>query len=58
MEHYRKLFRYQLDPGLIDKIRKATNGNFALGNDLFKAQITTAISCRAFRGTPGRAKAS
>jgi len=29
---HRELFRYQLEPGVVDKIRKATNGNFVLGN--------------------------
>lgn len=29
---YRELFRYELDPGLVDEIRRATNGNFALGD--------------------------
>lgn len=24
---YRELFRYELDPGLMDEIRRATNGN-------------------------------
>ncbi len=33
---YRELFRYNLEPGLVDEIRKATNGNFVLGNDRFK----------------------
>jgi len=28
---HRKLFRYQLGPGLVDDIRDATNGNYALG---------------------------
>jgi putative transposase len=27
---YRELFRYELDPGLVDEIRHATNGSFAL----------------------------
>ena len=32
---YRELFRYELDPGVVDAIRKATNGNFALGDPRF-----------------------
>jgi len=28
---YRELFAFQLDPGLVDEIRTATNGNYALG---------------------------
>lgn len=27
---YRELFRFQLEPGIIDNIRKATNGNFVM----------------------------
>ena len=34
---YRELFRHQLDPGLIDEIRAATNGNYALGSLAFEA---------------------
>lgn len=30
---YRELFRHELAPGLVDEIRRAANGNFALGND-------------------------
>jgi putative transposase len=29
---YRELFRYQLDPEMIDEIRVATNSNYALGS--------------------------
>jgi len=39
---HRELFRHQLDPGVIDQIRKATNGNFALGDDRFAEQIADA----------------
>jgi putative transposase len=36
---YRELFRYELEPGEIDAIRKTTNGNVALGNSRFKPEI-------------------
>ena len=36
---YRELFRYELDPSLVDDIRKATNGNFALDDTRFGEQI-------------------
>ena len=52
--NYRELFRCELDPGLIDEIRLATNGNFALGNSLFIDQIEQALGRRAARGKPGR----
>ena len=53
---YRELFRYELDPGTIDQIRTATNGNYALGNDLFKAQIAAALGRRVEAGKAGRPK--
>jgi len=51
---YRELFRHELEPGLIDEIRAATNGNFALGSPAFRDQVTAALGRRASRGTPGR----
>ncbi len=51
---YRELFRYALEPGLLDKIRRATNGNFALGNEHFAAQVATMIGRRATPGHSGR----
>ena len=44
---YRALFRHELDPGLVDGIRRATNGNFALGTALFGAQVAAALGRRA-----------
>ncbi|MCK5323532.1 MAG: transposase, partial [Desulfobulbaceae bacterium] len=35
---YRELFRHELEPGVVDQIRQATNGNFALGNQRFKEE--------------------
>lgn len=51
---YRELFRYQLDPGLVDEIRKATNGNYALGDERFTQQIAQALGQRTTRGSAGR----
>ena len=51
---YRELFRYELEPGLVDKIRRATNGNYALGNEDFAAQVTAALGRRAAPGKSGR----
>jgi putative transposase len=51
---YRELFRYELEPGLVDHIRQATNGNYALGGTLFGAQIETALKQRAMPGKAGR----
>ena len=51
---YRELFRHELDPGLVDEIRRATNGNFALGTALFGAQVAAALGRRAQPGKAGR----
>ena len=51
---YRDLFRYQLEPGLVDEIRYATNGNYALGSDLFKDEVTMMLGRRVTPGASGR----
>ena len=51
---YRELFRYELEPGMVDHIRKATNGNYALGSPLFGEQIAAALKQRALPGKAGR----
>ncbi|MGB5234620.1 MAG: transposase, partial [Candidatus Macondimonas sp.] len=51
---YRELFRDALEPGLVDEIRRATNGNFALGNESFATQVSVALGRRAAPGKPGR----
>lgn len=51
---YRALFRCELEPGLLDQIRAATNGNFALGDERFAAQISAALGRRASPGQSGR----
>ena len=51
---YRELFRYQLEPGLIDEIRKATNSNLALGNDQFKETVANILGRRVVPGNSGR----
>ena len=51
---YRELFRYELEPGLVDEIRRATNGNYALGNAAFAEQVTSALGRRAVPGKSGR----
>jgi len=47
------LFRYSLEPGLVDANRKATNGNFALGNARFSNQITSMLGRRVKPGRSG-----
>ena len=51
---YRELFRHELEPGLVDEIRQATNGNFALGDPRFVAEVERALGRRVSRGKPGR----
>lgn len=51
---YRELFRYQLDPGLVDQIRTATNSNYALGSPRFTAEVENAVGRRVTRGKSGR----
>lgn len=51
---YRELFRAQLDIGLVDEIRKATNSNYALGNTFFTTQIAEALGRRVTAGKAGR----
>jgi len=51
---YRELFRYELESALVDEIRRATNGNYALGNAAFATQVSMALGRRAVPGKPGR----
>ena len=51
---YRELFRYQLDPGVVDEIRQATNGNVVLGNERFSAEVATLLGRRVIKGKAGR----
>ena len=51
---YRELFREELEAGVVDQIRHATNGNYALGSQLFGEQIAQALKQRAQPGKPGR----
>lgn len=51
---YRELFRYELEPGLVDEIRRATNGNFALGNARFSAEVAAMLGRRVTPRQAGR----
>ena len=51
---YRALFRARLDPGLVEQIRRATNGNFVLGNDRFAEEIGAMLGRRIRPGRAGR----
>ena len=51
---YRQLFAAHLDPTQIAEIRKATNGNYALGNRRFKEEIGQMLKRRVTPGKSGR----
>jgi putative transposase len=53
---YRELFRAHMEPQLADEIRKATNGNFALGNERFQKEIEKILNRRVVPGKPERPK--
>jgi len=54
MAAYRELFKAHLEPELLDQIRSATNGNYALGDTRFQRQIARLVGRRVTRGQPGR----
>ena len=51
---YRELFRYELDIGFVDEIRRATHSNYALGNEAFAQQVELALGCKVTAGKAGR----
>lgn len=51
---YREIFRTQMEPVLINEIRFATNGNYALGNDRFKEEVASTLGRRVTPGRVGR----
>lgn len=51
---YRKLFTHALRPELIEQIRRATSGNYALGNVQFTDQLNKALGRAVTPGKRGR----
>ena len=51
---YWELFRTHIGTERIAEIRKATNGNYAFGNDRFKKEIEQMLARRATPGRSGR----
>jgi len=51
---YRELFRYELDPGLVDEIRRVTHGGLVLGSERFAQEIALLAGRRTQRGKAGR----
>jgi len=55
---YRELFRSELEPGLLDQIRQASNGNFALGSPRFAEEVAAALGRRGDAGKSAAAQAA
>lgn len=53
-EAYRELFKAHLDTDIIDRIRTSTNGNYALGGDRFKEEISLMLNRRVVPANAGR----
>lgn len=53
-KNYRNLFQHQISPDMLNDIRAATNGNFALGSNKFKARISSTLNRRVTPGKSGR----
>lgn len=53
---YRELLRYELEPGIVNEIRKANNGNYVLGNSRFAQEVESLLKRRVQAGKPGRPK--
>jgi putative transposase len=51
---YRHLISAHIDPEYIAEIRAATNGNYVLGNNRFKEEISRMIKRRVTPGKAGR----
>ncbi len=51
---YRELFRYELDPGLVDEIRRITHGGLVLGSERFAEEVAALAGRRTRRGKAGR----
>jgi putative transposase len=51
---YKELFASPLSAAKLDEIRTATNGNFALGNESFRAALEVRLGRRVTPGRPGR----
>lgn len=51
---YRELFRYELDPDEIDRIREVTNSNFTLGTNRFQEEVSRILGRRASPGKTGQ----
>ncbi|MCY1542394.1 Transposase IS200 like protein [compost metagenome] len=57
-QHYLGLFNMQLELGVVDQIRSATNGNYALGSPRFQAEVAAVLKRRVTKGAAGRPRRS
>lgn len=53
---YRELFQHGLEPGLVDQIRAATNGNLALRDSRFASQVAEVLGAAGDAGQGGAAE--
>jgi putative transposase len=53
-EAYHGLFKAHMDDEVLDDIRASTNGNYVLGNERFKDQISDMLKRRVVPGKAGR----
>ena len=51
---YLGLFERALEPSLLDRIRKATNGGYPLGSESFKSAVLTPLGRKVEPARPGR----
>lgn len=51
---YREFVSSQIEPAQFDRIRSATRGNVALGDDDFARRLSSRLNRRVSRGRPGR----
>jgi putative transposase len=51
---YREIFKSELSPNIIDQVRAATNSNYALGSERFRAETEEGLGRRVGPGIPGR----
>jgi putative transposase len=51
---YRDLLDAHLDPDVVNDIRASTNGNFVLGSERFKQEISTMLNRRVIPARAGR----
>jgi putative transposase len=51
---YRDLFKTHMPVELVDEIRAATNGNYVLGDSVFREQVTATLGRRVVPGVSGR----